>query len=280
MALTPSQIRQIKKVIEEHMNVIMELTIGDTKVSPETLKKIGVPKSVSNLITDSYKYGKLTTVVNKNLSKMSPQEVNDMLKKLKVSSRQQKSMEYLKAKTQLSIDNLTQRMTSAVITSALQNQLDMYQAIGQVVPEAVKKNTDRYKVVQQLRDLTQDWERDWHRVAHSEMWDAKVQGEANAIMDNESPISKKGKDTMVFKRPAPNACNKCKQLYLEADGITPKLFKITELQANGSNYGKKQADWKPTLGILHPNCMCPLSVMPDGYKFDSSGQLTPDTTNN
>lgn len=278
MALTPSQICQIKKVIEEHMNVIMELTIGDTKVSPETLKKLGVPKSVSNLITDSYKYGKLTTVVNKNLSKMSPQEVNDMLKKLKVSSRQQKSMEYLKAKTQLSIDNLTQRMTSAVITSALQNQLDMYQAIGQVVPEAVKKNTDRYKVVQQLRDLTQDWERDWHRVAHSEMWDAKVQGEANAIMDNESPISKKGKDTMVFKRPAPNACNKCKQLYLEADGITPKLFKITELQANGSNYGKKQADWKPTLGILHPNCMCPLSVMPDGYKFDSSGQLTPDTT--
>lgn len=278
MALTPSQIRQIKKVIEEHMNVIMELTIGDTKVSPETLKKIGVPKSVSNLITDSYKYGKLTTVVNKNLSKMSPQEVNDMLKKLKVSSRQQKSMEYLKAKTQLSIDNLTQRMTSAVITSAIQNQLDMYQAIGQVVPEAVNKNTDRYKVVQQLRDLTQDWERDWHRVAHSEMWDAKVQGEANAIMDNESPISKKGKDTMVFKRPAPNACNKCKQLYLEADGITPKLFKITELQANGSNYGKKQADWKPTLGILHPNCMCPLSVMPDGYKFDSSGQLTPDTT--
>lgn len=278
MALTPSQIRQIKKVIEEHMNVIMELTIGDTKVSPETLKKIGVPKSVSNLITDSYKYGKLTTVMNKNLSKMSPQEVNDMLKKLKVSSRQQRSMEYLKAKTQLSIDNLTQRMTSAVITSALQNQLDMYHAIGQVVPEAVKKNTDRYKVVQQLRDLTQDWERDWHRVAHSEMWDAKVQGEANAIMDNESPISKKGKDTMVFKRPAPNACNKCKQLYLEADGITPKLFKITELQANGSNYGKKQADWKPTLGILHPNCMCPLSVMPDGYKFDSSGQLTPDTT--
>lgn len=278
MALTSSQIRQIKKVIEEHMNVIMELTIGDTKVSPETLKKIGVPKSVSNLIADSYKYGKLTTVMNKNLSKMSPQEVNDMLKKLTVSSRQQRSMEYLKAKTQLSIDNLTQRMTSSVITSALQNQLDMYQAIGQVVPEAVKKNTDRYKVVQQLRDLTQDWERDWHRVAHSEMWDAKVQGEANAIMDNESPVSKKGKDTMVFKRPAPNACNKCKQLYLESDGITPKLFRITELQANGSNYGKKQADWKPTLGILHPNCMCPLSVMPDGYKFDSSGQLTPDTT--
>lgn len=277
MALTPSQIRQIKKIIEEHMNVIMELTIGGTGVSPQTLKKLGIPKSVSNLITDSYKYGKLLTVMNKNLSKMSPQEVNDMLKKLKVSTRQQKSMEYLKAKTQLSIDNLTQRMASSIVTSALQDQLNMYQAIGNVVPDAVKEGTDRYKVVQQLRDLTQDWERDWHRVAHSEMWDAKVQGEANAIIDNESPISKKGKDTMVFKRPAPNACNKCKQLYLESNGITPKLFKITELQANGSNYGKKQADWKPTLGILHPNCMCPLSVMPDGYKFDNSGQLTPDT---
>ena len=276
MALTPSQIRQIKKVIEEHMNIIMELTIGDTFVSPQTLKKLGIPKSISNLITDSYKYGKLSTVVNKNLSKMSPQEVNSLIKKLKVSTRQQKSIEYLKAKTQLSIDNLTQRMTSAVVTSALQGQLNMYQAIDKVIPNAVKEGTDRYKVIQQLRDLTQDWERDWHRVAHSEMWDAKVQGEANAIIDNESPISKKGRDTIVFKRPAPNACNKCKQLYLESNGVTPKLFKITELQSNGSNYGKKQADWKPTLGILHPNCMCPLSVMPDGYKFDTSGQLTPD----
>jgi hypothetical protein len=187
-------------------------------------------------------------------------------------------MEYLKAKTQLSIDNLTQKMTSAVVTSALQDQLGMYQAVGKVIPEAVGNNTERYKVIQQLRELTNDWERDWHRVAHSEMWDAKVQGEANAIIDGESPVSKKGTETMVFKRPAPNACNKCKQLYLESDGVTPKLFKITELQANGSNYGKRQADWKPTLGILHPNCMCPLSVMPDGYKFDSSGQLTPDTT--
>ena len=276
MALTPSQIRQIKKVIEEHMNIIMELTIGDTFVSPQTLKKLGIPKSISNLITDSYKYGKLSTVVNKNLSKMSPQEVNSLIKKLKVSTRQQKSIEYLKAKTQLSIDNLTQRMTSAVVTSALQGQLNMYQAIDKVIPNAVKEGTDRYKVIQQLRDLTQDGERDWHRVAHSEMWDAKVQGEANAIIDNESPISKKGRDTIVFKRPAPNACNKCKQLYLESNGVTPKLFKITELQSNGSNYGKKQADWKPTLGILHPNCMCPLSVMPDGYKFDTSGQLTPD----
>lgn len=276
MALTPSQIRQIKNIIEEHMNVIMRLAIGDTEVSPQMLKKLGIPKSVSNLITDSYKYGKLSVVTNKNLSKMSPQEVDSLIKRLKISTRQQKSMEYLKVKTQLSIDSLTQRMTSAVVTSALQSQLSMYQAIGKVVPNAIKESTDRYKVIQQLRDLTQDWERDWHRVAHSEMWDAKVQGEANAIIDNESPISKKGKDTMIFKRPAPNACNKCKQLYLESDGITPKLFKITELQANGSNYGKKQSDWKPTLGILHPNCMCPLSVMPDGYKFDNSGQLTPD----
>lgn len=278
MALTPSQIRLIKKVIEEHMNVIMELTIGDTQVSPQTLKKLGLPKPISNLITDSYKYGKLITVMNKNLSKMSPQEINTLIKRLKISSRQQKSMEYLKAKTQLSIDNLTQKMTSAVVTSALQDQLGMYQAVGKVIPEAVGNTTERYKVIQQLRELTNDWERDWHRVAHSEMWDAKVQGEANAIIDGESPVSKKGTETMVFKRPAPNACNKCKQLYLESDGVTPKLFKITELQANGSNYGKRQADWKPTLGILHPNCMCPLSVMPDGYKFDSSGQLTPDTT--
>ena len=252
------------------------MTVGDAQVSPQMLKKLGLPKSVNNLITDAYKYGKLGVLAGRNIAKMSPQDADNLIKKLKLTTRQQKSVEFIKIKTQTHIDTLTQRISTAVVTTVLEDQLNMYQTVKKVIPKAVAEGTDRYKVIQELRELSKDWERDWHRVAHTEMWDAKVQGEANAIIDNESPVSKKGKDTMVFKRPAPNACNKCKQLYLEKDGITPKLFKITDLQANGTNYGKKQADWKATIGVLHPNCMCPLSVMPDGYKFDNAGQLTPD----
>lgn len=276
MAITPGQLRQIKKIVEEHMEVLMELTVGDAKSSEKLVKQLNLPKELADLITSSYKYGKLNITQGKSLSDMAPAQVTQFIKKLTLSPRQKKSIEYLKAKTQATISSLTSKIVTGVVNTVLNDQIGMYQAIKQVVPGAITQHQDRYQVIQQLRDMTGDWERDWHRVAHTEMWDAKVQGEANAIADNESPLSQKGTETLVFKRPGPLACNKCKQLYLEKDGITPKVFKLSDMQALGTNYGLKQANWKPVVGTVHPNCMCPLSVMPDGFHFDARGQLEMD----
>ena len=275
--LTKAQIAKIKKIITEHMEVLMKIVVGDGKPSPELLRKLGLPKEITDLITDSYKYGKLGVLRGKDLSKMSQSEVEKLLKKLTLTKHQQKTVEYLQIKTQQSIDTLHAKVLANVMNAVVQDQLNMYDTVKKVVPDAVAEHTERYKVIQQLREQSGDWARDWHRVAHTEMWDAKVMGEANAIIDNESPVSKKGSETLVFKRPGPNACAQCKKHYLESDGITPKVFRLSDLMANGTNYGKKTADWKPTVGILHPNCMCPLSVMPDGYHFDATGQLEPDT---
>lgn len=272
--LTRSQIKQIQSIIKDHMEVVGLLLVGDGQPSPRLVKKLGLPKSISDLILDSYKYGKLSILQGKDLSNMSEEDVKKLMRTLKLTPSQKHSVEYSKIKAQQSIDSITQRLTSNIITMAVQSDLNMQEAIKQVVPTAMENDTPRYKVIQQLREVTGDTERDWHRVAHTEMFDAKLQGEAEAIINNESPFSSKGEDTLVFKRPAKNCCNKCRQLYLEADGITPKVFKLSELMANGTNYGKKQADWVATLGVLHPNCMCVLNVMPPDTEFDSQGNLT------
>lgn len=274
--LTRTQLNQIKKIIADHMEVLMRITIGDGQPSPELLRKLKLPKGLTDLIKNSYQYGRLGVIQGKDLSTMDSKEVDQLMRQLKMSKAQQNSVEFAKIRAQQSIDSITQRITSTVITLAVQSDLSMWETVKEVIPAALENDTPRFKVIQQLRDKTGDMERDWHRVAHSEMWNAKLQGEAEAIVNNESPLSKQGADTLVYKKPAPNACNKCKQLYLEKDGITPRVFKISELLANGDNYGKKQADWVPTLGILHPNCMCTLNVMPPGTKFDSQGNLVPD----
>lgn len=271
--LTRSQIKQIQKIISDHMEAIGLLLVGDGQPSPRLVKKLGLPKSISDLITDSYKYGKLAILEGKDLSNMSEEDVKKLMRTLKLTPSQKHSIEYSKIKAQQSIDSMTQRLTTNIVTMAIQSDLNMHEAIKQVIPAAMENDTPRYKVIQQLREMTGDMERDWHRVAHSEMFDAKLQGEAEAIMNNESPFSNKKGDTFVFKRPAKNCCNKCRQLYLEADGVTPKVFKLSELMANGTNYGKKQADWVATLGILHPNCMCVLNIMPPDTEFDSQGNL-------
>ena len=271
--LTISQINQIKSIIKEHMGVIMQITTGDGKPSPRLLKKLKLPKAITDLITTSYQYGKLGTIKGKDLANMSAADVKALMRQVKLTPSQQHSVEFMKIKAQQHIDSLTQKITSNVIASAIQSDLSMWSEIKQVIPAAIENNSPRYKVLQELRDKTQDMYRDWHRVAQTEMWSAKCQGEAEAILNKESPLSKQGAETEVYIRPSKNACQKCKQLYVESDGVTPKVFLLSELMSNGSNYGKKQADWLPCIPPLHPNCSCVMNVKPKDTKFDAQGNL-------
>lgn len=271
--LTTNQVNEIKKVVEKYMNVLMEITTGTGKPDEKLMNKLNVPKELRDIIDTSYKYGKLCTLRgNQNLENLTEEQVRELIKHIKLTPNQKKSLKYIKLKTGTHISGLSDRMTAQIVSTITNNEL---QGIQEVVGRNMEQRNDKYKVVQELRELTQDWERDWHRVAHTEMWDAKVNGEVMAILDGESPFSNKKGETMVFKRPGPNACNQCKKHYLESDGKTPKVFKLSELIANGTNYGKKTAEWKPVVGVMHPNCMCPLSVIPEGYTFDSNGQLIP-----
>ena len=277
--MTKRQIKLLKQIISEHMNIIMQITAGggDGKSpSPEMLKKLGLPKDVTDLITDSYKYGKMSTVAGKNLEKMPEKDAQKLINDLKLTPAQRKSVEFAQVNAQTHLDSLQARITATTLSLAIQDQQNMYRTIKQVIPTAMANGTPRYKVIQQLREMSKDWERDWHRVAHTEMWNAKCTGEVQAMLDGESPLTSKGADTRVFKRPGPNACIMCKKLYLEKGTNKPKVFKLSELMANGTNYGLRQSDWKPVVGTVHPNCMCPLSVLPDGYHLNDAGTIEPD----
>lgn len=65
------------------------------------------------------------------------------------------------------------------------------------------------------------------------------------------------KDVMVYKKVVDDAslCRWCRRLYSNADG-SPRLFTLSELQSNGSNYGKKKSEWKATISKTHPRCRC------------------------
>lgn len=274
--ITAAQIDRITQIIKNHMDVIGYITTGLSNPPSYLVKKLGLPSSITNLVTTAYQYGKLGVLQGKNLASMGITEVNRLLQDITLTKAQQHSAEQVKMKAQQAIDSLTQKIIMGVTTTALNSDLKMWSVVQKVVPTALHHDTPRYQVIQQLREQSGDWKRDWHRVAQTEMWDAKLQGEAEAIVNGESPLSDDKGDTMVYKRPAPDACAKCKQLYLENDGVTPRVFKMSHLLSNGTNYGKKQSDWVPTLGTVHTNCCCTLNIKPKGTKFDGSGNLVID----
>ena len=52
-------------------------------------------------------------------------------------------------------------------------------------------------------------------------------------------------------------CPYCDALYTNADG-TPKVFKLSELQTNGTNDGRPRSAWRAVIGATHFRCRCQL----------------------
>jgi hypothetical protein len=64
-------------------------------------------------------------------------------------------------------------------------------------------------------------------------------------------------------------CGECTRLHLREDGVTPKVWKRSQVKAG---YHKKGED-QPSVGGLHPHCRCVMSVLMPGFGFDKSGMI-------
>ncbi len=134
------------------------------------------------------------------------------------------------------------------------------------------------EVVARIRKATSELRRDWLRVVHTETHNAAEEAKAIALTHRDP-----GRDPRVFKRPRVDACSFCRLLYLKPDGVTPRVFLLSALIANGSNVGrragrpsrsgKERTEWKAVVGAVHPFCGCSLSVLEDGMSFDTRGHL-------
>lgn len=272
--ITPSTIKRVEQIIQEHLETLNITVLGNGKISPRLAKKLGINSKLENIIETAYKYGKLSSI--KRIDKM---DLRKLVSKVKLNNVQDYNLSNIKLLSEQSLNTLAQKTTSKLISTIIQEQLSFPQMLSQEAKNALENNITPSELANKLRDITQDTLRDWNRVANTEMWTAKCRGEVDSILSGDNPTTSKGKDTMVFIRPSPDACNKCKQLYLERDGVTPRVFKLEDLINNGSNYGKKQSEWQAVVPPLHPNCICSLNVKPDDTIFDKNGNLVYNSDN-
>lgn len=129
----------------------------------------------------------------------------------------------------------------------------------------------------ELHHTMTDRSRDWDRVAFYELTDAQKQGMAHKLLQDGNV------DKLVYKRPMPDACAQCKHVFLQKDGRTPKLFKLSKLIQNGTNIGRKphpvrggkvapggRKDGDETIkavaGLVHPWCACAGPYEYTGYE--------------
>lgn len=153
---------------------------------------------------------------------------------------------------------------NSILTEEVQSIRDEFEkVIGEELQRGVLERKSTTSIVSEIGKRTEVWNHDWVRIVETEMNNIFQQGRAQTIRNT------KGSDALVFKDVYQGACSNCIRLYLtNGIGSEPIVFKLSDLEANGDNYGLKPKDWKATLKSTHVFCRCTLRYLPKGYKWD------------
>jgi hypothetical protein len=293
--LTPTQLETIKGIIRDHHLAFAAGVFGPDAIPAGDLQRLiatGLtPSDLSTVLegTDmgsfrvmdlAYQYGmQLGTPAQQGAVKdMGVDKFQEHLAatRSELSTVDRQAMAWSRYNAGQYIRGMADRLsleTGVLIANADAEQRRKY--LGTVRRE-LEANIDRRgewrKLASELGHATGDWSRDVQRLAATEQQFAMQEGQARAIARG-----REGKEVRVVKMPTPDACDACVRLHLTAGkGSKPRIFKLSELQANGTNVGVKKANWKPVVGPVHPWCECELMEVPDGWGFDDDGEMVPE----
>jgi len=237
---------KVKATIGRYNLLLKYLVLGPSALTPAQIKILvtaGMVKAhhIQLSLGDVYLQGHLSSL-------RGPSRV----------SVRDKAIKYLLSSAGQFIDKFADKQV-AEIGAIVQNQLmahtqQMRDTVKEEITEGVLRSKSSGAIVQAIKDKTQDYFKDWDRVVTTEITNAFNLGAVDAIIENHRD-EKSHDEVMVYKQVVLDikTCRWCKEFWLNADG-SPKVYKLSELVANGSNMGLKQANWVPTIPATHPNC--------------------------
>ena len=278
MILTQSQIDEILGIIDFHHLFVISTNFGKSILSNEDrhiLTSFGVNLNVLPDITNydkTYMFGVLSNILGDENTKTLT--YNDIFQYVKsgqyfpLTKREKEELDIAKRQTYTHLKGLKQRAKGKVesfIYETEKTSREKYElAIKSGIEEGVAKRKSVSKIVSDIGHSLNEWKHDWGRIVETEMNNVYLLGKASQIKE------KRGKDALVYKQPYVTACRHCIRLYLTKGlGSQPILFKLSQLEANGTNIGVKVQDWKATLGSVHPYCRCALYDVLPGYKWSN-----------
>ena len=283
MVLTKEQIEKIKEIVEKHHKSLTISLLGKgvfTQKQLKQMKELGVDTDKKdNLLHLIYHHNML----NEPDKETNPTSVEDMqaqqAQKVPQGDAHDHSREHLE-ETFLDLANKQQQnVISRILGEVRDNNMDYLNNALQNLDrpdgeDDLVKEATVSKLKQILRDNSKDASRDWKRVVSTELSNAIGMGSAQRIVaDNrDKDIS----DVYVYRIVVNDAklCKHCRRFYLDNDG-SPKVYKMSTLLANGSNYGKKTVDWKPTYLATHPSERCSALIeLRPGFKVLPGGEVT------
>jgi hypothetical protein len=282
MLFTEDEIKKILTNIDLAVVKMVAQVLGKDYLTTEDLallKKKGVdlvkliPKFPSHY--QAFLFGRVSAAVGtKATAQMTYSEFTAFLSKMGLFKPTAREMAFYKVaanKTYTHIKGFADRIKNDVRASISAEELSYLQAQEQAKADATLRKEmlegtfekrSVKKITSNLANQMNDWQRDWGRIVETESQDIYNLGRAEIMME-EDP------DPLVYFDVFPGACRHCIRLYLTGGiGSQPRVFRLSELMANGTNYGVKSKDWKATIHPVHPFCRCDLRYVPKGYVWN------------
>ena len=274
MILSPQKIEEILNIIEFNHSMFIGANVGTDVLTPKDikiLKKFGINMSDIKVPFTPYEkqfyFGKLSQALgDKNTKKLKYEDFLQYLRRGQyepLNLREKETLNLAKQRTYSHLKNLEQRVSQSVHEIIIQTSDKFRTEFEKVAKNSIKRaileRNSVSSIISEIGHKTGDWNRDLGRIAATEMQTIYEEGRAAEIE------KRYGKDALVHKDVYLQACRFCIKFYCTNGlGSKPKLFTLDELRGNGSNIGRKQADWKPTLPATHPFCRCNIHAVQKG----------------
>lgn len=124
------------------------------------------------------------------------------------------------------------------------------------VEEAVESAMDKATI-----DINRIVEAESQRARSTGAWEGTVQVAAKMGIDDPTVGWYPVKDSLT--------CEECIKLHLMPDGVTPRVWKLSEVS---KDYHKKGEN-RPSIQNLHPHCRCSIFTLLPNYGFNHNGQV-------
>ena len=278
MLFNSSQIEEIMSIINLQHILFVAMNVGIELLSDfelDLLRKAGfdIDEIKQSPFDEMFRWGLLSSALKEAQSKKVTYEQfkNFLLEQKPLSPVEEYALSFAKQQANSDIrglGNKIQKETRQIIIEASQKQREKYEKIiNTELTESIKNKRSITEMVSNIGHKTNDWSRDLGRIADYTMTQAYEEGRAQQIKNQY------GDEALVYKKVFQSGCKKCVQLYLtKGVGSQPRLFKLSELQANGTNIGRKVDEWLPTVGPTHPHCRCMLVSVDPNYEWDETTQ--------
>jgi hypothetical protein len=279
MNLSIEQTEELLKIISSNQLVAIGTNLGPdylTVSDQELLMNAGIDYEYlpeGDPIFSQFSYGLLSEALGQTaFNNFTYDQLKEYIKYgqyIPLNFTEQSAINSIKKQTLNDLRTLNGKIFRDVNQVLIDNTLKAQQEfIKQEIAHSIEFKKTISEVAHTIAEKTGDWSRDFERIVAYNSHTAIEEGKAAMIQRDQE-----GKDPIVYKSVFYDACDSCVDLFLtKGRGSRPRLFKLSELKANGTNIGRKKAEWKATLGPIHPYCRCALHLWREGMIWDNKRQ--------